>query len=77
VFDRATAAALEEAVTRALSAHADPGRWRPMMRAAMSQDHSWTSAAAQYRLLYDELLDDRQAGGVSAAGGLSRRPAAG
>lgn len=56
VFDRATSAALEAAIARAVALHADPARWRQMMRNAMSRDFSWAAAAAQYRDLYDGLL---------------------
>ena len=73
VFDGATPAALEEAISTALSARADPARWLDMMRAAMAQDHSWAVAAGQYLALYEETLGDA----VSVAGGISRRPAAG
>lgn len=56
VFDRPTAGAFDDAVTRAIAAYADQARWRQMMRAAMARDHSWEAAAAQYLNLYDDLL---------------------
>jgi starch synthase len=56
VFERASVPAIEEAIARALSAYADPPRWRAMMSAAMARDHSWAAAAAQYLALYGELL---------------------
>jgi starch synthase len=56
VFDRATPAALEAAIARAVAMYADQQRWRQMMLNAMSRDYSWAAAAAQYRDLYEGLL---------------------
>jgi starch synthase len=55
VFDRPGAAALEEAVARAIQVYADPARWEAMMRAAMGRDHSWSAAGARYAELYRTL----------------------
>ena len=57
VFEAATAAALGEAITRAIDLHNQRPQWDAMMLRAMRQDFSWDSAAAQYRALYDGLLD--------------------
>src|SRR5690606_14656342 len=56
VFDRPGAAALEEAIARAIETYADPARWASMMRAAMARDHSWSSSGARYAELYRALL---------------------
>jgi starch synthase len=56
LFDRATPAALEGALARAVEAFADKARWQRMMLQAMGRDYSWTAAAAQYVDLYEGLL---------------------
>ncbi|MDE2093611.1 MAG: glycogen synthase GlgA [Burkholderiales bacterium] len=59
-FDAATPAALDAAIQRAIDTHAQPERWRQLMRRAMAQDFSWAGAAQKYMALYDELAS-RQA----------------
>jgi starch synthase len=60
VFDRASAAALVEAIGRAVEIYADTSRWHGMMRAAMGRDHSWGAAGSQYLELYADLLAQRR-----------------
>ena len=55
VFDAATPAALDAAIQRAISAHAQPERWKRLMLRAMAQDFSWDGAAQKYMALYREL----------------------
>ena len=59
-FEAATPAALEAAIERAIAAHAQPERWRRLMRTAMAQDFSWDGAARHYLALYGELLTPRE-----------------
>jgi starch synthase len=56
VFDRPGAGALEETIARAIEIYAHQARWEAMMRAAMSRDHSWSSAGARYAELYRGLV---------------------
>src|SRR5690606_36523510 len=58
VFDRPGAAALEEAIARAIAVYADVPRWQAMMRAAMRRDHSWTAAGRRYAELYRSLQEE-------------------
>ena len=51
-FDAATPAALDTAIQRAITAHAEPARWQQLMRRGMAQDFSWGGAAQQYIALY-------------------------
>jgi starch synthase len=51
-FVSATEAALHAALHRAQRLHADPPRWRQLMRRAMAQDFSWDEAAARYLALF-------------------------
>jgi len=44
-------------VRRAMKFFNDRERWESIMRAGMRQDLSWSAAAEQYRVLYDELLN--------------------
>jgi starch synthase len=55
VFDGATGAELEAALRRAMRCHAQPERWRALMRRAMAQDFSWHEAARRTLALYAEL----------------------
>ncbi len=55
VFGPATAAALLEAVQRAVAAWHDPVRWRRLQRRGMARDSSWDQAARHYAELYRTL----------------------
>jgi starch synthase len=44
------------AIRAALDAYQNPKSWKKMMLAAMSRDFSWTTSAAQYSKLYQDLL---------------------
>ena len=57
IFERPEPAALEAAITRAVGLFADKPRWHRMMLDAMARDYSWGAAAAQYRSLYDRVVD--------------------
>ena len=61
-FDAATPAALDAAIERAITAHAEPERWQRLMMRGMAQDFSWDGAAQKYVALYAELvrLHDRR-----------------
>jgi starch synthase len=54
-FDSATPAALDIAIQRAITAHADPARWKRLMLRAMAQDFSWGGSARAYIALYSEM----------------------
>jgi starch synthase len=60
-FGPYTAAALLDAVDRALATYRAPGHWRRLLANAMAQDFSWERAARAYVDLYHRL-----AGGVTA-----------
>src|SRR5260370_42537859 len=48
--------ALYSAIQTALLAYQDRPRWLEMMRRAMRKDYSWSSSAAEYAALYQQLL---------------------
>ncbi|HEY6838707.1 MAG TPA: glycogen/starch synthase, partial [Geobacteraceae bacterium] len=52
VFDDYTAAALGDAVKRALSAYEDRTAWEALVRRGMRCDFSWPQSAAKYEALY-------------------------
>ena len=54
-FDAATPAALEAAVQRAVHAKRQGDLWHGLMRTAMAQDFSWSSAARRYLALYESI----------------------
>ena len=54
-FDAATPAALEAAVLRAVHAKRQGDLWHGLMRTAMAQDFSWSSAARRYLALYESI----------------------
>jgi len=66
-FHDYSAAALLEAVRRALEVWRDPRRWRRMMFRAMKKDFSWAASARRYAALYERLLEDS----IGAAGELT------
>jgi len=49
-------AALLAAIDRAITLHADQGRWKKLVRNAMKLDHSWESSAKAYADLYARAL---------------------
>ncbi len=51
-----SAAALQSAISRAVTLHADPATWSAMQRAGMAADFSWGKSAARYAALYASLL---------------------
>jgi starch synthase len=57
-FEAYSAAALEAAWRRALSAYARPDEFAELQRRAMAQDFSWAAAARAYMLLYRQLSRD-------------------
>jgi starch synthase len=65
VFDAATAAALEQALLRAVALYRQPEAWQRVTRHAMAADFSWQGAARAYLALYEEVLAQR---GRPAAG---------
>ena len=60
-FDAANAAALEQAMQRAIDVFHQPALWRQLMLRAMAQDHSWEGAARKYMALYAEMTGTRPA----------------
>jgi starch synthase len=57
VFRDYTSTALLGAIRRALSAFANPARWRALQAAGMAEDHSWDRSAEEYVKIYDRVLD--------------------
>ena len=53
VFEAYDAAALREALGRALEAHADATLWQSLVRRGMRQDWSWASSAREYLRLFE------------------------
>jgi starch synthase len=58
-FEAATAAALSQALERAVNLYRQPVAWQRVMRRAMAQDFSWEQAAKRYMALYQSLLAER------------------
>lgn len=56
VFEKATAAQLVGAVTRAVALYRQPKKWRIVQRRAMKRDFSWQLSARRYRDLFLTLL---------------------
>ena len=54
-FAEASAEALEDALTEAISFWRDPPRRLALQRSGMGQDFSWTASALRYRSLYEAL----------------------
>jgi starch synthase len=57
VFAEPTAAALSDALSRALDAYRDAAAWTRLQRNAMAQDVGWDLAAEKYAALYEEAGD--------------------
>jgi starch synthase len=60
VFDAATPAALEQALTQAVALFRQPAAWQALMRRGMAQDFSWDVAAAAYVALYQQVVAHRR-----------------
>lgn len=58
VMTEISAAALLQAIDRAILLYADPEKWKRLMRSAMKLDHSWTHSARDYATLYARALRD-------------------
>ncbi|MBI4609687.1 MAG: glycogen synthase GlgA [Candidatus Rokubacteria bacterium] len=58
-FQGFTAAALVDAVRRALAAYRQPERWRRLVRNGMAEDFSWEASAREYVTLYRKALKKR------------------
>jgi starch synthase len=58
VFRDYTAAALLDAVQRAIRTYGDTGQWRGLQRNGMAEDHSWDRSAAEYVKIYDRALGE-------------------
>ena len=54
VFQAYDAAAMQEAIGRALEAFADKKRWAGLMKAGMRGDYSWARSARLYEELYKQ-----------------------
>lgn len=55
-FDAFEPVALERAIARALDAHADPDRWRALVRRVMRQDWSWEASGREYLRLFQRTV---------------------
>lgn len=60
VFESATAAALHEAVVRALAVYEDAAQWRMLVMRGMMSDFTWQVAALRYVDLYRRAIAARQ-----------------
>ena len=56
VFEGFDAAALEHALVRALTLHADGAAWQRLVRHAMRLDWSWGTSALEYLRLFERTL---------------------
>jgi starch synthase len=56
-----TPSALLDALNRALTLFADPGKWRGLQQAGMQQDFSWDRSAREYVKIYERALQGRKA----------------
>lgn len=52
-FEEATAAALQDALERAIALFARPKQWMKLIKNGMREDHSWRRSAEHYLQLYD------------------------
>jgi starch synthase len=59
VFQKASAAALLEAIKRALALHRNKSLWKQVQTTGMKKDFSWRHSAQQYEALYDQALLDK------------------
>jgi starch synthase len=59
LFEAFDPLALEEAVSRALDAHADRDLWSGVVRRVMQQDWSWDASGRAYRAVYERALQGR------------------
>jgi starch synthase len=59
VFRDYSAAALMDALQRALRLFDDPVRWRALQVAGMAEDHSWDRSAVEYVKIYERALQGR------------------
>ena len=55
-FTGATVDALHAAAGRCVASWRDAREWKQLQRNAMSRDFGWSTAASQYRRLYESLL---------------------
>ena len=60
LFGPATPEALGQAMSQAIGAYAQPKVWRQIMLQGMARSFSWTNAARQYLLLYEDTLKRRK-----------------
>lgn len=61
VFESYNAVALEQALARALDAHADAATWQRLVTSVMQQDWSWDTSGRKYLELYTQVLARSQA----------------
>ena len=47
---------LQRTIQRALAAYKTPAIWKSIQQQAMKQDFSWKKSAAQYALMYQQLV---------------------
>jgi len=58
LFEKPLPEAMAEAVGRALTVYASPGKWRRFQANGMREDFSWPRSAQQYALVYRSLIPD-------------------
>ena len=61
VFYESTAAALNDAVQRALDLFQQPAVWKKIMLAGMDQNLGWGTSAKKYIDLYEALIEEKLA----------------
>ena len=59
-FDEYSSQALLNTLRWALGVYADSSTWQRLQRAAMAEDHSWTSSAREYVKVYERASDSRR-----------------
>jgi len=59
-FEDYSAAALKEAVGRAIDLYHEPERWARLVANAMAEDHSWNRSAAEYVGLYQMAINKKR-----------------
>lgn len=66
-FEAYTAAALLEALNKAIAVYRQPQTWRLLMQNGMAKDFSWTVSARAYAGIYERLASERSRAGTNPA----------
>lgn len=59
VFEEYSAAAMLDAIRRAVDAYKKKRTWKQLMRNAMAQDFSWAASAQEYEKLFEQMIASR------------------